>query len=77
MKTKDSGGIASEKSMIKNLSMKDKCRDLGMLVSKFTGSKKITKTPLAAVASAKMQKNLILTPKGASKVSFHPKSRLK
>lgn len=74
MLTKESGFASSEINGSKHISIKDKCKDLGTLVSKFSGSKKIAKSPLGAVSGSKIQKTVIMTPKGVSRVSFHPKS---
>lgn len=72
--TKEPGLTTSDSQIIKALSIKDKCKDLGALVSKFSGNKKLIATPMAAVSGVKIQNNNMLTPKSISKVTFHSKS---
>jgi hypothetical protein len=72
--TKESGFSASDSQIMKALSIKDKCKDLGALVSKFSGNKKMTATPLSVVSGVKLQNTNMLTPKNISKVTFHSKS---
>jgi hypothetical protein len=73
--TKESSLTGSDPQIMKAMSIKDKCKDLNTLVSKFSGNKKLTATPLAAVSGVKMHNNNMLTPKSISKVTFHSKSK--
>lgn len=71
---KESGLTSSDTQILKSISIKDKCKDLNTLVTKFSGNKKLTATPLAVVSGVKLQSNNMLTPKNISKVTFHSKS---
>lgn len=72
--TKEAILSSSDLQIMKTISMKDKSKDFGTLVNKFSGSKKHAATPISAVSGIILQSNTMLTPKSITKVTFHSKS---